>query len=154
MKLSVAVNVKGTEVILGKLSEVQKLKPMHTLLTEAADIAKTTARANAPSFTGKLSGGFVAEISPMSATVHTINEKYPVVMEGGRKPGGKMPPPKMLEQWARKHGIENTFILARSIAKRGIKGRFFRRKARAAVRKEMPRLIDRMASQVEAEWGK
>lgn len=154
MKLEVSVQMKGVKALLADLHTVQQLKPLHTLLEDASKIAKDTATANAPWFSGALAGGFVADIQPFSAKVHTINQKYPVVIEGGRKPGSKMPPPSALEQWARAHGIENTFILARAIAKRGIKGRFFRRKARSAVRREMPRLLDRMGKQIEGTWGK
>lgn len=154
MKLEVSVTTKGIKPLVAKLHTIEEMKPLHALLEDAAKIGVDTARQNAPRNTGALAGGFVADIMPFSAKVHTISAKYPVVMEGGRRPGSKMPPPSMLEQWARRHGIENTFVLARSIARRGIKGRFFRRKARSAVRREMPRLLDRMARTIEAIWGR
>lgn len=155
MKLEASIVMKGAGPIVAKLHEVNELKPMRALLEDASKIAVDTARQNAPrGLTGALAGGFTADIAPLSARVHTIGGKYPVVMEGGRKPGSKMPPASVLEQWARAKGFTNTFVLARSIAKRGIKGRFFRRKARSAVRREMPRLLDRMASELERIWGR
>lgn len=63
------------------------------------------------------------------------DEVYPSVMELGRRPG-TMPPPSALERWV--HLVlgvpENevagvAFLVARSIMRRGIKGRFFLLKA-------------------------
>lgn len=154
MKLAVAVNVKGLKDLAKKIDTVEEMKPLRTLLEDASRVGEETSRQYAPSYTGKMAAGFVSEIQPFSATVHTISEKYPVVMEGGRKPGSKMPPPSVLDQWARAHGIENTFVLARAIARRGIKGRFFRRKGRAAVRRELPRLIEVMSHALDVIWGR
>jgi hypothetical protein len=65
----------------------------------------------------------------------TINEPYPAVMEFGRQPG-RMPPPEALERWVHlKLGVPAdkapgvAFQVARSIGRKGIKGRFFMRRA-------------------------
>jgi hypothetical protein len=62
------------------------------------------------------------------------DEVYPAVMEFGRRPGAKMPPPSALERWVHlKLGVPAevqrgvAFTVARAIARRGIKGRFFMR---------------------------
>lgn len=153
MKATLSVNTKGLKAIVADLHTIEEFKTLRPLLQDAGNIAKDTASANSKHDTGKLAGSFVVDIEPFSARMHTPL-KYAIPGEKGRKPDSKMPPTVELEQWARRHGIENTFLLARSIAKRGIKGRFFRRKASAAVRKEMPRLLDRMAHDIEKLWGK
>ena len=153
MKMAVSVNTKGLKAIVADLHTIEELKTLRPLLEDAGAIAKDTASANTRSDTGKLAGSFVLDIEPFSARMFTPTP-YAKFAEKGRKPESKMPPKVALEQWARRHGIENTFMLARSIAKRGVKGRFFRRKARTAVRKEMPRLLDRMAHDIEKLWGR
>jgi hypothetical protein len=61
-------------------------------------------------------------------------EIYPEIMEFGRRPG-RMPPPSALERWVQivlKVPAEEVkgvaFVVARSIGKKGIKGRAFMRK--------------------------
>jgi hypothetical protein len=55
---------------------------------------------------------------------------YGIVMERGRTPGSKMPPVDAIELWVRRKGIASVesravaFVIARSIAKKGIKGVF------------------------------
>ena len=56
--------------------------------------------------------------------------EYASVMEMGRKPGGKMPPVSVIAAWAHRKGIMiSAFVLARSIARKGIKGHFMFRNA-------------------------
>jgi len=75
--------------------------------------------------------------------------RYALAVERGRKPG-KMPPPLgIIEEWARKAGI-NPYALAKSIATKGTVGRHFIRngmiKAKPRideyVRKEARRLVE------------
>lgn len=63
-------------------------------------------------------------------------EIYPMVMEKGRRPGARMPPPQALERWVHiQLGVPNeralsvAFVIARSIARRGIKGHFMLKNA-------------------------
>lgn len=76
------------------------------------------------------------------------DEEYPAVMEFGRRPGARMPPPEALVRWVHvKHlagtysikthrrtgnkksqaeeDLQTAFLIARAIARRGIKGKFF-----------------------------
>lgn len=152
MKATVGVQVKGLKALSADLHTVAEMKPLRELLETAGQIAQETASHNTRRDTGALAGSFVVDLAPWSARMHTP-KPYAIPAEKGRKPDSAMPPARALEAWARRHGIANTFLLARSIAKRGIKGRFFRRKARTAVNREMPRLLDRMANALEAGWG-
>lgn len=43
------------------------------------------------------------------------------VIEFGRRPGGKMPPPNLIEEWAHRHGMDGSgFVIARAIARHGL----------------------------------
>ena len=69
-----------------------------------------------------------------------------------------MPPPSALAGWAKRHGFGTSagalFVLARSIARRGFKGRFFMRKGRRAVERRLPHVLKRAASDIEKSWGR
>lgn len=147
------MQVKGLKELVAKIDGVHEMRPLRDLLVDASNTAVTASKPHVPQDTGALLRDIQPEIMPFSAKV-PYPKPYAVIMEGGRKPGGKMPPPHVLDAWARRHGIDNTFLLARAIARRGLKGRFFRRKGRSAVRKQMPHLLERMGRQLEAIWGK
>lgn len=73
-------------------------------------------------------------------------EKYPSVMEFGRRPGAKPPPASALLRWVHiVMGIPNeeamsvAIRVARSIGKKGIKGHYF---IRDGFRKAKPKIID------------
>lgn len=91
-------------------------------------------------------------------------EEYPAVMELGRKPGAKMPPPEALVRWVhvkhlagtysiksrRRQGgkkrqadedLQVAFMIARSIARKGIKGKFYMRDGLRAARPSIPRFF-------------
>ena len=153
-KAKVTVRVRGIDHLFSKVREIQDLDGLREVIEAAANIASTTAKAKAPHFSGQLRGSFVTDIDPFSAVVHTPLT-HARIMEFGRKPNAdKMPPPRSLEVWARAHGITSTYALAKSIQKRGTKGRFFRRKGRVAVRKALPGLLDRWARKMESAWDR
>lgn len=63
------------------------------------------------------------------------NEIYPIVMEFGRRPGARMPPPAALERWVHlqlkvpaKDAPGVAFLVARAIAIRGIRKREYMKK--------------------------
>lgn len=143
-----------------KLARLQKklgpaviVPPVGRMIGEMSDIALEAAKDKAPRETGALVGSILKDVTPMAARIHTAMP-YAKVMEGGRKPeiaGGKMPPPDALRGIA----IPGTeFALARSIMQRGIKGRFYMRKARGKIQRELPRLATRLAGQIAEEYAK
>lgn len=95
-----------------------------------------------PVFRGRLRGSIGSQVIKESAgsivgKVGTSlkDEVYPLVMEFGREPGAKMPPPSALERWVHLVlGVSDddapgvALVVARNIARRGIKGRFFMKK--------------------------
>lgn len=79
---------------------------------------------------------------------------YAIVVHEGRRPGGKMPPPKALEPWVRKKmGVPAeevpsvSFAVAKNIAKHGTEPtKFLERPFRAAI----PGMAGRMAKRIRA----
>ena len=76
------------------------------------------------------------------------NATYAPVIEGGRRPGAKMPPQKPLEGWARKKlGVPSkeaknaAFLMARAIKRRGLKARNVLKSSLPAIRKVVIREV-------------
>lgn len=88
----------------------------------------------------------------MEARIGT-NLVYAPVMEFGRRPG-RMPPPQALAGWARRHGFPDTalFVLARAIARKGIRGRFYMRRAAQATKNALPGIMRDVAREIEARF--
>ena len=149
--LSVTFDEKKLARLQKKLGPTIVLPPVARLIKDMADLVDEEASRNAPRDTGTLANDIAPEVRPLSARVFT-SLPYARTMEGGRKPllaGGKMPPPDALHGIARP-GTE--FALARSIQQRGIKGRFFFRKARTKANRELPRLAEKAADEIAGLW--
>lgn len=75
---------------------------------------------------------------------------YGAVMNDGRTPGAQMPPPEALEAWVRlKMGADvSAYVVARSIGRKGIKGRHYVEKALAAAEPVLAALSDRAAARM------
>lgn len=103
------------------------------------------------------------------------DEEYPAVMEFGRKPGAKMPPPDALVRWVHVKGLAGTYsiktrrrqggkkrqanedlavawMIARAISRKGIKGKFYMKqgleKARPATPKFFKREMDELMEEI------
>lgn len=129
-------------------------RAMTGILSKAILFAERRAREGAPKDTSALARSLVSEVKPLSARVFsTLN--YAMVIEEGRQAGARMPPPEALRGWLRRHGSFTTpFVLARSIARRGIKGRFFMRSAKEATEQQMPNYLNEAAQSIGREWEK
>lgn len=112
-------------------------------------LAEQVAKDGAPRDTGTLARSIVSELQPTSARIYSPLV-YAAVMEAGRRPGARMPPPGALAGWARRHGFSqgSLFVLARNIGRRGIQGRFFFRAAAEAIQAQLPALLQRAAAEV------
>ena len=176
MTTSILVQVKGVPQVIKKTSAELVLKPLERLLFDAALIAQREAIQAAPRDTGRLGRSIHIQARPLSARVYT-NLAYAETMELGRGKDLKMPPPAALEGWVRRHGFgvgvrqsiktrkflrsggaqsvqSAAYVLARAIGRRGIKGRFFMAKGKAAVLAALPLLTRKMEREVEEEWRK
>lgn len=147
------LRIQGLERVLGKLTPELYRPAMKQLLTDAAVLAERTAREAAPKDTSALARSITSQVQPLAARVYSTLA-YASVMEEGRRPGAKMPPPQALLGWMSRHGMSGVspFVLARAISRRGIKGRFFFQKAKDALDRALPGLADAAARRVKEEW--
>lgn len=91
-----------------------------------------------PVFQGRLRNSMGSEVEQSGSKIIGIvgsslkSEIYPSVMEFGRTAGAKMPPPSALVRWVHlvlqvpnDKALGVAFVVARSIARKGIKGKRF-----------------------------
>ena len=78
------------------------------------------------------------------------DEPYAEVMDLGRRPGRRMPPIKALIPWvqyrlrvADEMVRSVAFLVARSIARKGIKGRHYFKRAEEVAKRNWPKILDR-----------
>jgi hypothetical protein len=149
----IEMRIHGLERLLSKLTPELYRPAMLHLLTAASLLAERTAREGAPKDTSALSRSITSEVKPTSARVFSTLA-YASVMEEGRRPGARMPPPDALRGWMGRHGLGNVapFVIARGISRRGIKGRFFFKAAQQAVEHALPGLAEAAGRKVQEEW--
>ena len=130
--------------------------PLQGLLTKAALLGERTAKLGAPRNIGDLQRDITSEVKGIDARVFTRRDLlYYRVMESGRGIGKAQPPVAAIAIWAARKGIDiPPFVLARSIKRRGIKGRFFMKAAGAVVKRELGPLARTMAKDVVREFKK
>jgi hypothetical protein len=137
--------------IRAKLAPPLVREPATHLIADAARFAEREARAGAPD--GAIARSISAQIRPLQARIRGSGAALAV--EFGRHPGTPQPPLDALRAWARARGIpeEALFPIARAIRRRGIRGRFFVRRAVQKLRgSELPRLVRRMAGEISTAW--
>ena len=148
----------GVKAMQDRLGPQIVAGPQRRLLKHAAVFAERHARENAPSDKNDLKRSIVHEVHDDHARVFTPF-LYGAVQEFGRRPGQKAPPSKALEGWVRRKlkpkprevkGL--AFVIARSIGRKGFKGKFFFRGAAEATRRKMPGWVKQMAREVERDW--
>lgn len=138
------VTLRNPEGMLGQ--------PLKDAIKDLSVIAQRSARAGAPSHIK-----IARRTQTLTATVKAIGADA-ATWEIGRKPGAKMPPTyanSPLTSWAMAHGVRmSLFVIARAIARRGLRGRFYMQRAIAAVEDAMPGRMERMAREVEARFSR
>lgn len=156
------MNLKGLKEIKAKLTREALVLPIASrAIKELTAIAEAAAKLNAPRDSGGLVNSIVSEVAPLQGRVHIIGayqSHRARIIEFGRGAGKKQPPASSLALWASRHGFgsdkRGIFLLARSISRRGIKGRFFIKRARILTRRQMPRIVEQMGKEAEAIWGR
>ena len=147
--LSVTFDEKKLARLQKKLGPGIVLPPVGRLIKDMADLVQEEATNRAPDVLARIFDP--VNVTPLQAVIRVVHPGARA-MEAGRKPlvaGGKMPPPDALRGIARP-GTE--FALARSIAQRGVKGRFFFQKARIKANRELPRLASKAAAEIAGLW--
>lgn len=129
----------GPELIVPPVAEL--IRTMSGLIQrEAASLAPSVL---APNIDASPTGPLSAKVSVMHAGVRA--------MEAGRKPlvaGGTFPPPSAFAYISSDVGAQ--FAIARAVAQRGTKGRFFMKKAKAKATRELPLAIKKAADAMRA----
>lgn len=148
-KSLITVNVKGAKELIRKFADTGYLveKPLEAMMGDLVEIAKDEAvrAANSRGITRSV----VTEVTPLLGKVR-FPVAYAFTLNKGRKPGAKMPSTRQIAGLA---PPELLWIVAKTISRRGIKGRFFVRKARKAVRLATPRALERFADDVERRFA-
>ena len=148
------LRIEGDAELVRRLNDpaligVPMLKVIQTATREGQEIARSRARSS------RIASSILAEAKPLFGRVHSaLPQPQANVLEYGRRPGGRMPPPDVVATWAARNGIdpEAAFPIARAIARRGIRGRFFMRAARRHVRNRLPSLLGVAAREIEQRW--
>jgi hypothetical protein len=74
-------------------------------------------------------------------------------IEVGRKPGSRLPPVAVMARWAAERGfVADPFLLARAVARRGIKGRYFMRGARSRMKLRWRQYLKGAAADIQRRW--
>ncbi len=163
--IAYTVEIKGLDEQLAKLKRYDQIadKRLITAMSQATITIESEVKPLTPVFQARLRnsiGSKVEREGPLSI-VGTVgsslkDEEYPAVMEFGRRKGAKMPPPQALERWVylvlgvpKEEAPGVAYVVARSIARKGIKGRKFMergyKKARPKVLEFFARALDLIA---------
>lgn len=162
----IKVEITGLTELKASLRQLRKLEPMRAeVLEPAARLGQSVAKGAAPESAGQYNvrGDISRRVTARTARVFT-HEQGAKFVEYGRRAGAKQPPLEgaagrwsdHLGQWAVAHGIPKNrlYVIARAIARRGVKGRFFMRAGREAVRAALPGYLANCARALESLWGK
>lgn len=117
-------------------------KPMMDGMRKATLLVMNDAKRLAPADTGRLRSSITPEIRAQGDQVIGVvgtNVLYAPYQETGTKPF--WPPVSALSTWARRHGI-SAFVVARAIARKGIKAKRYMQRAFQKNEKEIMRLLD------------
>lgn len=128
----ITVQIVGLEKLQGGVAAgpATLAREVRTAMTAGSLLIEGTARSLAPKDTGRLGGSITHAITGGGANLTSKigpSVAYGLYAEKGRGPG-RMPPVAAIEGWARRHGM-NPFALARSIARKGTKGKPYMRPA-------------------------
>ena len=129
-------------------------EPLAEVISEATLLTERHAKQGAPYDVSPLKRSLVGDAQPMHGRVFsTLN--YAAPMEFGRSAGQKPPPPESLVGWLSRHGNFTTpWVLARAIARRGVKGRFFMKKAAQKTQDALPGMLTKMGIKIDREFSK
>jgi hypothetical protein len=163
------IEIKGLAEQIKALKAYDEISTQElvTAMNQSVVTLESAIKPLTPVFRGRLRGSIASQViregpgSIVGKVGSTLkDEEYPAVMEFGRRPGAKMPPPSALERWvhlvlgvptSEARGV--AFTVARGIARKGIKGRRFMRRGFEASKgkikdyfdQALQRIADRLA---------
>jgi hypothetical protein len=155
-----ALNLTPRGVVLADFPEA-----LRRINAQASLFVQREAVSLAPRDTSALARSIQARVTDLTVVISVPSNQptsaYADVMEQGRRPGtldpatgrlqSGMPPVQAMAGWFRRHGIPQSewYVVARSIGRRGITGRFFMRRAYERLRDhELPAIVSRVLAQM------
>lgn len=159
--------VEGLSELLRKMEPKTLLKPLREFFTKASIGLQGEMRGLAPKDTGRLASsiGYAVDtaIPPLWAKAGP-NVTYAPYMEHGTGtladgPGGPQaphwPPGPALDVWAKRHGFQSGYQVARIIGRRGgLKPRRFMRDALVFQKPKIRRLAEDALAAIASVWGR
>ena len=144
-----ALNLQPRGVVLADFpAALQRINAQASLFVQREAVSL------APRDTGALARSIQARVTDLTVVVSVPTSqptsRYANVMEEGRNANRPMPPVAAMAGWFRRHGIPQSewFVVARSIGRRGITGRFYMRRAFERLQQEMPSIVGRVLGQM------
>ncbi len=142
--MTISVKIVGLEEMQKRFAKAPDLVSKHgkVAMQKSVIMVEGYAKVNAPvGVNSRLRNSMVSKVETFGGSItgrvgSSMSEIYPLVMEYGRRPGAKMPPPQALERWVylvmgvpADEALGVAFVVARNIGRRGIKGKFFLKRA-------------------------
>jgi hypothetical protein len=137
------IEIKGLDEQIRRLNAYDEVstRELTTAMNQSVTALESAIKPLTPVYRARLRGSIASEVkqegpgSIVGRVGSTLKgEEYPAVMEFGRKPG-KFPPIEPLMRWVHLVlGVPNeeargvAYVVARKIARKGIKGHFFMKK--------------------------
>lgn len=148
--MPVKLTLTGDRELRAKLSDNASIAgPAAEMLRRIGSDAERVAQSGAPDSIARTIHGTARGLQASVTSLHPAA----LPIEVGRRPGRPMPPLGPIGAWALRHGIQaHPYVLARAIARRGVRGRFFLRAARQHIENRLPRYLDDFAKDVQRRW--
>lgn len=150
MASGIEIDITGAVELAERIERPEIVdEPLRGLVRDVALVVERAAREGMPKDTSEGARSIAAQINGLEARVSSPLA-HVTVMDQGRRAGAAMPPQGALLGWMRRHGIpaEAEYVVRRGIARRGIKGRFFYRKAEAKGRDAIPGAVRKFLAEV------
>ncbi len=153
----ISYRVQGLDALLKKAVPATLLGPAVTRAFHKGAIAvQNESRKLAPVDRGRLRNSITYRVDPSPIPRHArigTNLQYAQTMNDGRRAGARMPPVSAIDAWLRRKRIDaSAFVVARSIARKGIKGKKFMDGGLSAARGNIDRAFATAAREIEAQW--
>ena len=145
------IEIRGLQELQAKTDQVitdLHGKPMLDGMRAATMLVSTEAKKLAPVDRGQLRSSITPEVRAQGFTVLGVvgtNKLYAPYQETGTRPF--WPPIAALEVWARRHGV-SAYVVARAIARHGIKPKRYMQGAFDAKKDDVVALIGRVVSRI------
>jgi hypothetical protein len=154
---TLTIRIEGLDKMLRKAEGRHLLSlPLRGAFERSGYVVEVNAKQRAPVDRGQLRAGIThtvdSEQIPQFVEIGTRNIPYAPAVHDGRAPGS-FPPVQAIAAWAARKSITaDPYILARAIARRGIKGRPFLTDALAASQPRIQGHFVTAAKEIERQW--